>query len=88
MVLPKIQPLVMAAANVTGLPNTETAKSDDAKLNMITFWGVHNFWKNKNKNKFSLKINLYSMQTCVIFSARFGEGEQGDRVPLLLQWNL
>jgi hypothetical protein len=37
MVSPNIQPLVMAAAKVTGFPKTDTAKSDDAKLNMIMF---------------------------------------------------
>jgi len=49
MVWPKIQPLVMAAAKVTGFPNTDTAKSDVAKLKIIIFWGVHS-WENKQFN--------------------------------------
>lgn len=49
MVWPNIQPLYIAAAKVIGFPNTDTMKSDDAKLNMITFWGVHS-WKNKYKH--------------------------------------
>jgi len=41
MVSPNIHPLEIAAANVTGFPNMDIAKSDNAKLNMITFCGVH-----------------------------------------------